>query len=242
MKMTLLKPIVCTLGLLVLFPFAAASAQTKASPSEARAIAKEAYIYGYPMVDAYSVMYTYFSDTKNPEFKAPWNHLRNIPRVFTPADTAIVSPNSDTPYSMLGMDLRAEPLVLTVPAIDPKRYYSIQLIDAYTFNFDYIGSRATGNESGSFLVAGPGWKGATPKGIKKVFRSETELVFATYRTQLFDPADIDNVKKVQAGYKVQPLSAFLHQPAPAAKAKKNFVLREEAPVGDTGTSRLKGVT
>ena len=222
MKMTRLKRIACTLGLLALLPFAAASAQTKLSPSEARAIAKEAYIYGYPMVDAYRVMYTYFSDAKNPEFKAPWNHLRNIPRVFTPADTAIVSPNSDTPYSMLGMDLRAEPLVLTVPAIDPKRYYSIQLIDAYTFNFDYIGSRATGNESGSFLVAGPNWKGATPKGIKKVFRSETELVFATYRTQLFDPADIDNVKKVQAGYKVQLLSAFLGQPAPAAKSEKNF--------------------
>lgn len=222
MKMTLLKPFVCTLALLVPMPFAVASDLIKANPAEARAIAKEAYIYGYPMVDAYRVMYTYFSDAKNPEFKAPWNHIRNIPRVFTPADTAIVSPNSDTPYSMLGMDLRAEPLVLTVPAIDPKRYYSIQLIDAYTFNFDYIGSRATGNESGSFLVAGPGWKGATPKGIKKVFRSETELVFATYRTQLFNPGDIDNVKKVQAGYKVQPLSAFLGKPAPASPTRKDF--------------------
>lgn len=222
MKLTL-KPYVCALVLLALFPLAAASAETKVSPAEARAIAKEAYFYGYPMVDAYRVMYTYFSDTKNPEFKAPWNHIKSIPRVFTPADKAIVSPNSDTPYSMLGMDLRAEPMVLTVPAIDPKRYYSIQLIDAYTFNFDYIGSRTTGNEAGSFLVAGPGWTGTPPKGIKKVFRSETDLVFATYRTQLFNPDDIDNVKKVQAGYKAQPLSEFLGQPASAARSTKNFM-------------------
>ena len=115
-------------------------------------------------------------DRQNPEFKAPWNQIRNIPRVYTPADKAIQTPNSDTPYSLLGMDLRAEPIVLTVPAIEKERYFSVQLIDAYTFNFDYIGSRATGNDGGSFLIAGPGWKGETPKGVKKVIRSETEFV------------------------------------------------------------------
>jgi hypothetical protein len=124
---------------------------------------------------------------------------------------------------MVALILRPEPFVLTVPPIEKDRYFSVQLIDAYTFNFDYIGSRATGNGGGSFLVAGPGWKGDIPKGIKQVFRSETELVLAVYRTQLFNPADIDNVKKVQAGYKVQPLSAFLGQPAPAAPPAINFM-------------------
>ncbi|MGO7565174.1 DUF1254 domain-containing protein, partial [Rhizobium johnstonii] len=75
---------------------------------------------------------------------------------------------SDTPYSMLGLDLRAEPMVLTVPTIEKDRYFSIQMIDAYTFNFDYIGSRTTGNDGGSLLIAGPNWKGETPKGITKV--------------------------------------------------------------------------
>ena len=133
------------------------------------------------------------------------------------------TPNSDTPYSMLGLDLRAEPIVLTVPPIEKDRYFSIQLIDLYTFNFDYIGSRATGNDGGSFLIAGPGWKGETPKGVKKVFRSETELIFAAYRTQLFNPGDLDNVKKVQAGYKVQPLSAFLGKRAPKAAPAIDFI-------------------
>ena len=194
-----------------------------ATPAEARAIAKEAYVYGYPMVDGYRVQYAYFVDRQNPEFKAPWNQIRNIPRVFTPADTAIVSPNSDTPYSMVGMDLRSEPLVLTVPQIDKKRYFSVQLIDQYTFNFDYIGSRTTGNDGGSFLIVGPHWKGPTPKGIKKVFHSETEFALGVYRTQLFDPADIDNVKAVQSGYKVQPLSEFLQQAAPKSAPAVDFI-------------------
>jgi hypothetical protein len=204
--------------------FGPAMAQAaNASESEARAIAKEAYIYGFPMVDNYRIQHAYFVDPKNPEYKGPWNHLVNIPRVYTPADTAIQTPNSDTPYSMIGMDLRAEPIVLTVPPIEKGRYFSIQLIDAYTFNFDYIGSRATGNDGGSFLIAGPGWKGETPKGISKVFNSETELIIAAYRTQLFNPEDLDNVKKIQAGYKAEPLSAFLGQPAPAAAPAIDFV-------------------
>ena len=193
------------------------------TPADARAIAKEAYIYGYPMVDSYRILHAYFVNRESPEFKAPWNQLTNTPRVYTPDDTAVQTPNSDTPYSMAGLDLRAEPIVLTVPAIEKERYFSIQLIDAYTHNFDYIGSRATGNGGGSFLIAGPGWRGETPPGITKVIRSETELLLAAYRTQLYNPGDIENVKKVQAGYTVQPLSAFLGQPAPKAAPPIDFV-------------------
>jgi len=96
------------------------------SAEEARAIAKEAYIYGNPMVDSYRIVYAYFMDTEDPEYKAPFNTLKNIPRVYTPEDKAVQSPNSDTPYYMLGMDLRTEPMVLTVPAIEKDRYFSIQ--------------------------------------------------------------------------------------------------------------------
>jgi hypothetical protein len=193
------------------------------TPAEARAIAKEAYVYGFPIVDNYRIQHAYWIDKATPEYKGPWNQIWNSARVYTPADTAIQTPNSDTPYSFVGADLRSEPLVLTVPAIEKERYFSVQLIDYYTFNFDYIGTRTTGNGGGSFLLAGPGWKGATPKGVKKVFRCETELAFPTYRTQLFDPADIENVKKVQAGYKVQTLSAFLGQPAAKAAPAIDFI-------------------
>jgi len=183
---------------------------------EARAIAKEAYIYASPMVDSYGIMYTYFMAPGHPEFKGPMNQVISEARVYTPADTTVQTPNSDTPYSFFGADLRTEPLVLTVPEIDPKRYYSIQFVDAYTFNFHYVGSRTTGNDAGKFLLAGPGWTGEKPEGIKEVINSETGLVLGIYRTQLFGPDDVDNVKAIQAGYKVEPLSEYLGTAAPPA--------------------------
>src|SRR4029077_16715518 len=77
-------------------------------------------------------------------------------------------------------------------------------------------SRATGNGAGDYMVVGPDWKGETPAGVKQVFRSSTQISVAIYRTQLFNSADMPNVVKVQAGYKAQPLSTYLKQPAPPA--------------------------
>jgi hypothetical protein len=175
------------------------------------------------MAFRWSIQYSYFVDRANPDFKAPWNTINNVARVFTPDDKAIQTPNSDTPYSQHGADLRAEPLVISVPEVEAGRYYSLQFVDMYTFNFAYVGSRATGNSAGNFLLAGPRWNGDKPEGIKAVIRSETDLDFVLYRTQLFNPADIDNVKKVQAAYKVEPLSQFLGQPAPPAPPGVDFI-------------------
>jgi hypothetical protein len=190
--------------------------------AEARAIAKEAYIYAFPMVDNMRVQYAYFTDKNSADYKAPYNTLFNIPRVFTPDDKAIQTPNSDTPYSWIGLDLRAEPIVFTVPPIARERYWSLQLIDLYTHNFDIPGSRTTGNDGGSLLIAGPNWHGAEPQGITKVIRCETEIASAQFRTQLFDPADLNNVKQIQAQYVVKPLSAFLGRPAPKAAPSIDF--------------------
>ncbi|MFM0222587.1 DUF1254 domain-containing protein [Paraburkholderia dipogonis] len=192
-------------------------APVSASSTDIRSIAKDAYLYGTPMVDTYSIMYAFSVDSTNPQYKGPFNSILNISRVFTPDDTAFVTPNSDTPYSFAGLDLRAEPVVITVPPMDAKRYFVFQLMDLYTFNFAYIGSRTTGNNGGKFLIAGPRWNGQTPNGITQVIRSETDLVNVVGRTQLFNPDDLANVKQIQAGYKVQTLSAFTgSKPAPTA--------------------------
>ncbi len=198
--------------------------------AETKAIAEEGFIYGLPIVMNYAVMYEYSVDKNSGQYKAPFNQILNEPRVFTYKDTAIPTPNSDTPYSLCWLDLRAEPIVLSVPAVEKSRYFSVMLCDGNTFNYGYIGSRATGNEPGDYLVVGPDWKGATPAGIKKVFRSTTQFSLAAYRTQLINPEDMPNVIKVQSGYKVQPLSAYLHQPAPPAAPAINFPPVNEAMV------------
>ena len=190
---------------------------------QTKAIAEEGFIYGLPLVMNYAVMNEFAVDTTSSQFKAPFNELKNEHRVSTYEDTAVITPNSDTPYSIVWADLRAEPLVVSVPAVDKKRYYSVQMIDGNTYNFGYIGSRATGTKAGDYLIVGPDWKSATPAGIKKVFTSTTPFALILIRTQLFNPADMPNVEKVQAGYKAQPLSAFLKQPAPPAAPKIDFV-------------------
>lgn len=190
---------------------------------ETKQVAEGAYIYGFPMIMNYGTMYEYAVDRSSSQYKAPFNQIYNTARVYTPEDTAVITPNSDTPYSFVGMDLRAEPIVLCVPEVEKGRYYSVQLVDMYTYNIGYIGSRATGNGAGCYMVSGPNWKGETPAGVAKVFPVETDFGFAIYRTQLFYPGDIDNVKKIQAGYKVYTLSEFTKKPAPPEPPKIDFL-------------------
>lgn len=205
-------------SLLTLGAVSCGEQQDENENKDPKSIAEEAYIYGLPMIMAYQIMYEYNLDKKSGQYKGPFNKITNEAQVYTPKDTAVITPNSDTPYSFIMMDLRAEPIILCVPKVDANRYYSVQLVSLYTFNFAYIGSRATGNEAGCYGVVGPNWKGALPPGVNKLFRSETEMAFAIYRTQLFNPADINNVKKIQSGYSAKTLSKFLNQPTPPPAA------------------------
>ena len=190
--------------------------------AETRAIAEEGFIYGLPVVMNYAVMYDFVLNKDSGQYKGPFNTIVNEARVFTYKDTSVITPNSDTPYSMLWLAVHTEPMVLSVPAVEKERYYSVMLNDGNTFNYGYIGSRATGNDAGDYLIVGPEWTGPTPPGIKKVFRSTTQFSLAVFRTQLFNPDDMPNVVKVQSGYKVKPLSTYLHRPAPAPAPAINF--------------------
>jgi len=204
---------------LTLLSSASAWADFTATPEQARGIAKEAYLYGFPVVEMYKTLYTQAVDKKSSNFKAPFNQIGNTAKAFTAKDTAFVTPNADTPYSFVWMDLRAEPVVLTLPKIEDSRYYSVQLIDLYTQNLAYLGTRSTGNNGGHFMIAGPDWQGQQPVDIDRLLRSESNIAYALYRTQLFDDKDLAKVKLIQQGYKVEPLSHYLKQKPPApAKA------------------------
>ncbi len=189
------------------------------TPAEARAVAKEAFVYGFAFVENYRSLYKQAVDSKDPDYNAPFNQIGHSRQVATPADKQFVTPNSDTPYSYIWFDLRAEPVVVTMPKIDKDRYYTAQLVDMQLFNFAYLGSRSYGNDGGDFVIAGPNWKGEQPKGVQAVIRCETQFAYALIRTQLFNAADLDNVHTIQNGYKVQTLSKYLGTAAPPAAPK-----------------------
>ena len=216
MLINTLTKILLGFGITTIFGGVPCMAQEPLDEDDIRQIAEEAYLYGFPMVVGYKVLHDFFIDRNSGQFKEPINQINNEARVFTPKDTAISTPNSDTPYSMVLLDLRAEPMVLCMPEIAKERYYDVQLVDLYTDNYGYVGSRTTGNGAGCYLVAGPDWKEEKPPGIAKAFRCETQFSLVVYRTQLFNPADMENVRKVQHGFRVQPLSAVLGQPALSA--------------------------
>jgi hypothetical protein len=178
--------------------------------AEVKAIAEEAYIYGFPMIAAYKAMYEFNVDKSSPQYKAPFNEIWNDAKTFTPKDTAIVTPNADTPYSLVQADLRAEPIVLCVPKVDKGRYYSVMIADLYSFNYGYIGSRP-GN--GRLLPrAGPRWIGETPAGIEGPGRNHfssssiAQLLSSRHREREEDPGRLQGADAV----------AVLNKPAPPA--------------------------
>jgi len=190
---------------------AAPSSQTAAvapTPNEATAIAEEAYIYAFPMMENYRTMYVQAIDRTAPGYMGRFNELVHENELLGPDFKDIVRPNNDTMYSFGWLDLRAQPLVITVPEIK-NRYYSVQLVDMFTHNFDYIGTRATGTQAGSYLIAGPEWNGTKPSNAKAVFQSESSFVYCVIRTEVDGPEDVAAVVALQKRYRLTPLNVFL---------------------------------
>ena len=185
------------------------SQHNQLTPDQAKEIAEEAYIYAYPMLDHYKMMFAMAIYPESGAYEAPFNTLINKSALLGPEHTVIVRPNNDTFYSAIWLDLTSEPIVLKVPEVKDNRYYSFQIIDMYTHNIDYIGTRATGFDAGSYLFVGPDWNGEKPKGIKKVIQSEGNYYVALGRTQVFGPNDVETVIGHMEGYETQLFSEFL---------------------------------
>jgi len=200
------------------------SCKKKLTPKEAKEIAKEAYVYGFPMVVNYKTMYNYTLNEKSTEYKGAFNEKSCVARLFTPEDKAIVTPNSDTPYCMFWIDLRSDPMVISLPKMEDERFYHFQFIDLYTHNFAYLGTLTSGNKAGKYLIAKEGWNGEKPEGINEVFYSETDLFFVIVRTQLMDANDLPNVKAIQEKYQLQGLNSFLGKESIKSDKIDNFLV------------------
>lgn len=168
-------------------------------------LATEAYVYGYPLVIMDVTREVMTAVPRAQDSKAPINQIQHL-RAF-PDDTFadVVSPNADTLYSFAWFDLQREPQILSVPDMG-KRYYLMQMLDAWTNVFASPGTRTTGNGKGEFALVGPGWKGTLPVGVKEI-RSPTNLVWMIGRTQTNGASDYAAVHAIQDHYKVTPLSA-----------------------------------
>ena len=185
------------------------------STEQVKAIAREAYVFCFPLVMNYRMMYIQAIDSSSKSYSGGFGKWRNL-GTASPQDTDVVTPNNDTPYSWAWVDLRTEPWVLTMPKIDPKRFYTSQWDDLWGFVLDNPGSVEDGNGGEKILLAAPGWKGDLPAGIERVIQGESEFLGTLTRTQMIDPSDLPNVEKIQGEYGLEPLSAFLATPAPEA--------------------------
>jgi hypothetical protein len=205
-----MKRLVLITGIIVgITVFSCTQKQVKVSTEEAKQIAEEAYIFAYPMIDHYKMMFAMAMYPESGAYNAPFNVLYHNPELSGPKDTIIVRPNNDTFYSAVWFDLTKQPQILEVPAITDGRYYSFQIIDMYTHNIDFVGTRETGFDSGVYLFVGPNWEGETPEGITKTIKSEGNYVLALARTQVFGPDDIENARAVMNQYSVQSLNSWL---------------------------------
>jgi hypothetical protein len=220
--------------LLALFTLATAAlglAQDVSDPLQARQIAKEAYIYGYPLVKNYRVQYSRFA-------AGGWNTIRDLPN--SREQTAY--PKLDTLESYVPVDLRGEPLILEVYPQTDDRYYAVQLTDLYTYNFAHLGTRVSSTNLGIFLLVGPSWKswkGWKPVGVYQIIECETDLAFLFYRTIARGPGVTDSVAAARQNFAVYPLSQYLGQPPAAAPPEIGFMSPLSAEDERTSTDFFK---
>ena len=180
------------------------------SPEEAHFIGVEAYLYFYPLVSM-DITRKQLTNVERAEgISAPMNTFANIPAYPTADMRAVVRPNFDTLYSSGWLDLTKEPVVVSVPDTGG-RYYLFPMLDMWTDVFASPGWRTTGTQAANFLVTPPGWTGSVPQGMQQI-KAPTPYVWIIGRTKTDGPPDYDAVRKIQAGYKITPLSGWGKSP------------------------------
>jgi hypothetical protein len=188
------------------------SQATPITAEEAHAIAVGAYQYFYPLVTM-DITRKQLTNVERVEgIDAPMNTFANIPAYPTADMRAVVRPNFDTLYSSGWLDLTKEPVVVSVPDTGG-RYYLFPMLDMWTDVFASPGWRTTGTKAANFLVTPPGWTGSVSEGMEQI-KAPTPHVWIIGRTKTDGPPDYDAVHKIQAGYKITPLSQWGKSPEP----------------------------
>jgi hypothetical protein len=191
----------------------AQSAPPAITEQEAHAIGVDAYLYLYSLVTMDVTRRQMTNTEPGKELgKGPMNMFVSIPEYPPPDFKSVVRPNFDTLYSSAWLDLTKEPMIVSAPDTDG-RYYLLPMLDMWTDVFASPGWRTTGTQASNFLVTPPGWSGSIPSGMARI-NAPTPYVWIIGRTKTDGPPDYPAVHKIQAGYKITPLSQWGQAPKP----------------------------
>jgi len=177
------------------------------SAGEAKSIAIDAYIYGYPLVTVEMTRRVMTNVDKPESPRAPMGQLLRMREYPTAAFRDVTAPNADTLYTNAFVDVGKEPWILNLPEASG-RYYLFPMLDGFTNVFEVPGKRTTGTGPQTYAITGPGWKGTLPQGVKE-YKSPTSLVWLLGRIYCTGtPEDYAAVHKLQDEISVVPLSSY----------------------------------
>jgi hypothetical protein len=210
MKLSVFRPIALILTLAVMLAAVFATAQQatgKLTEEQARALAMEAYIYGYPLVTMEMTRRVTTNVAKPEGLHAPMGQFANVRQYPDASFKDVTAPNADTLYSSAFLDLTKEPYILSLPN-ESDRYYLMPMLTGWTDVFQVPGTRTTGTGAQTYAITGPEWKGTLPQGIQE-YKSPTNMVWILGRTYCTGtPEDYKAVHAIQDDYKLVPLSAY----------------------------------
>lgn len=159
--------------------------------SELQAAARDAYIWGYPLVVMHRTRALHCSRT-------PLGSLYHIENLSTSADRTVVAPNNDTLYSSGWFDLRHGDLLIEVPPID--RYWSVMVLDAYS-HVSYVSRRTHGTQGAAVrLTLDPHTE--PPRDGAEVLPAATPTIWILVRTVVEGPDDLARARAIQRSISV----------------------------------------
>jgi hypothetical protein len=208
----------------------ATAAEPKLSPAEAKEIAVEAYVYGYPLVTM-EMTRRVITNVEKPEgTHAPMANLIRLREYPNAKFRDVTAPNADTLYTTAFVDVAKEPWVISIPDAHD-RYYLFPMLDAWTDVFQVPGKRTTGTGQQKYAITGPHWKGSLPAGVKE-YKSPTSLVWILGRIYCTGtPEDYAAVHKMQDEVALVPLSSYGKKYTPPA-GKVDPSIEMKKPVRD----------
>ena len=212
---------------------AADKAAPMASAADAKNIASDAYLQTYPLLQTARELDREMNTADAADYVGKFNVFRHQDGLPSPKDASIRRKSYDAPYSWAWLDLRAEPMVVQMPAIPAGRFAVMQFYDLWGHNLAHVDAKNAATKAANILVVGPAWKGTQPKGIERIVRSDTSLVGITGRTAAAAPGDAASIAELQKQYRIVPLSQFAKSPAPKPAPPITFAAFDEAKA-DTG--------